>query len=153
MAEDAREKNRFLIELSESSRTDFGRVDFEHQAKDQQVFSAIWTLESEVNNGGFLQYFENDRGETATFAPTALRRIGADKCSAIVDRAIATFCGGLFPSDPKKVDALLSEVSDEVRQKLEDLDSQFVEYPDNLTDLLFEFVRRHPATFGIVEPS
>ena len=53
------DKNHYLIELSEGERTDFGRVDFEEQPEPQKVFSAIWELESEVNNGGFDQYFRN----------------------------------------------------------------------------------------------
>jgi hypothetical protein len=34
------------IELSESDRAHFGRVDFKEQPEEQQVFSAIWELES-----------------------------------------------------------------------------------------------------------
>lgn len=48
------DKNALLIELSESDRTMFGRVDFDQQPPDQQVFSAIWELENQVNNGGLL---------------------------------------------------------------------------------------------------
>jgi len=47
------DKNSCLIQLAESDRTDFGRVDFLLQPHDQRVFSAIWALESEVNSGGF----------------------------------------------------------------------------------------------------
>jgi hypothetical protein len=71
------DKNEFLIALSESEKTDFGRIEFSQQTEEQQVFSAIWDLESEVNNGGFEQYFCNLGGDTANFVPTALERIGA----------------------------------------------------------------------------
>ena len=40
--------NRVLIALSESDRTDFGRVAFAEQSDAQKVFSAIWELESQV---------------------------------------------------------------------------------------------------------
>jgi hypothetical protein len=46
------DKNKFLIDLSESDQTDFGRVDFASQSDPQRTFSAIWELESQVNNGG-----------------------------------------------------------------------------------------------------
>src|ERR1700712_1009598 len=81
-------KNRFLIQLSESTQTDFGRVDFFEQPKSQQVFSAIWALESQVNNGGFLQYFVSSDFDSARFAPTALHRVGAHACASIVERAL-----------------------------------------------------------------
>jgi hypothetical protein len=50
------DKNRFLIELSESERTAFGRIEFAAQPEPQKVFSAIWQLESLVNNDGFDGY-------------------------------------------------------------------------------------------------
>lgn len=43
-------KNRILIDLSESKKTGFGKQEFAEQSHPQQVFSAIWALESEVNN-------------------------------------------------------------------------------------------------------
>lgn len=144
-------KNSFLIDLSESDRTDFGRVDFDSQSEEQKVFSAIWELEAEVNNGGFLQYFENDRGEAVGFAVTALQRIGANKCAGIVERAIHTACNGVIPSDAGAWEMLTEAITDETSEKLEGLDQEFFAYPDNLTELLFEFVRAHPETFGPVE--
>lgn len=144
------DKNKFLIDLSESEHTDFGKVDFAKQSDEQKVFSAIWTLESEVNNGGFAQYFENDRGETAHFAVAALQRVGAHKCARIVDRAVRAVCGTSLPANPKKWEAVAANLADETREKLEELDSDFYKYPDDLTELLFEFVQKHPKGFGIV---
>jgi hypothetical protein len=51
-------KNSFLINLSESTRTDFGRADFANESPVQKVFSAVWALESEVNSGGFSPIFQ-----------------------------------------------------------------------------------------------
>jgi hypothetical protein len=81
-------KNKLLIDLSESDRTDFGRVDFNDQSESQRVFSAIWASEGQVNNGGFLQYFQSWDGEKANFAPAALRAIQANACADIVGRAL-----------------------------------------------------------------
>jgi hypothetical protein len=50
-------KNRILIGLSESKRTGFGKQEFAEQSHPQKVFSAIWAVESEVNNGGFHNTF------------------------------------------------------------------------------------------------
>jgi hypothetical protein len=62
-------KNHILIGLSESDKTQFGKQDFAQQSTPQKVFSSIWALESEVNNGGFPQYFLNDSCETAHLSP------------------------------------------------------------------------------------
>jgi hypothetical protein len=122
-------KNSYLIDLSESDRTQHGRVAFSEQTHEQKVFSAIWALESQVNNGGFSQYFENEDPDTVSFAPTALKAIGAMKCAGIVERALAT------------------RTSEE---DLASLDSEFYAYPDNLTDLLYAYVAANAATFGHV---
>ena len=82
------DKNLYLIELSESQQTDFGRVAFDEQPESQKTFSAIWELESQVNNGGFDQYFRNCDTAEIAYAPTALRAIGASSCANIVERAI-----------------------------------------------------------------
>ena len=36
------------------------------------------------------------------------------------------------------------------REQLEALDSEFITYPDNLTELLFAYVVLHPNVFGQV---
>lgn len=60
-------KNNILISLSESDKTQFGKQEFATQSTCQQVFSSVWAVEAEVNNGGFSQYFLNDSCETAVF--------------------------------------------------------------------------------------
>lgn len=142
------DKNAFLIELSESDRTDFGRVDFSDQSEDQQVFSAIWDLESQVNNGGFAQYFQTANGQAANVAPSALRTIGAVTCADIVSRALVMVAPDGLPDDQSAREQLIEALDAPAREVLEILEQEFFAYPDNLTDLLFEYVRQRPGTFG-----
>ena len=46
-------KNGIRISLSESEKPKVGKQDFARQSLPQNVFVAIWAIESEVNNGGF----------------------------------------------------------------------------------------------------
>jgi len=55
--------------------------------------------ESEVNNGGFSQYFLNSSGETAGFVVEALETIGAPNTADICRRAIAIAFPDELPSD------------------------------------------------------
>jgi len=143
-------KNSILIDLSESDKTKFGKQDFATQSAPQQVFSAIWAVESEVNNGGFSQYFLNSSCETAVFVAEALDTIGAPRTANICRRAIATaFPMGLL-SSPDAISAAAADFSDRVLSQLEVFDSEFLEYPHDLTDLLFAYVRKHPEEFGDV---
>jgi hypothetical protein len=142
------DKNSILIMLSESDKTMFGKQDFDAQSKPQKVFSTIWALESEVNNGGFSQYFLNSSSETAGFAAEALETIGAPKTAAICREAIhVAFPSGL-PDSPEEISTAAGDFSDGIEDKLSDLDTEFYRYPHNLTDLLFGFVSSHPDEFG-----
>lgn len=141
-------KNSCLIDLSESERTDFGRVDFARQSEPQKVFSAIWALESQVNNGGFLEYFISSDFNTANFAPTALRSIGAQNCASVVEPALRAFSASPLPDSRQACEQLVESLSDDARRQFETLDSDFMAYTDNLTELLFAYVAAHPEAFG-----
>lgn len=142
------DKNAYLIQLSESEGTDFGRVKFVNQSEPQKVFSAIWALESEVNSGGFLHYFTSWEFDTANFALVALHTIGAQTCASIVERALQTLSDSPLPSSREDCEQLVASLSEEDKKKFETLDSEFFSYPDNLTELLFEYVASNPAAFG-----
>jgi hypothetical protein len=129
------DKNRYLVELSSSASTDFGRVDFAAQGHEQRVFTAIWGLESEVNSGGFANYFAYEEPGIVAFAPEALKAIGAYACAEIVERALL----------------VAAHDDSELEDQLEALDQQFYGYPDNLAELLYEFVVGHPDVFASEE--
>ena len=141
-------KNSILIALSESPKTKFGKEDFELQSIPRKVFSAIWAVESEVNNGGFSQYFLNSSAETAPFVEEALSAIGAPKTADICKRAIATAFPEGLPATTYETEQAATDFSDEIIEKLEPLDQEFFAYPHSLTDLLFAYVSKHPEEFG-----
>jgi hypothetical protein len=143
----AMDKNTYLIALSESPESDYGKRDFADQSNPQKVFSAIWQLESDVCNGGFGQYFTNCWGDPSVkFAPEALRTIGAHKCAAIVDQAMALLPPGIPDDFDERSDFFESEEA--LSAALSEIDTKFYAYPDKLTELLFAFVTKHPDEFG-----
>lgn len=144
------DKNAFLIDLCESDRTDYGRVPFSAQSEPQRVFSAVWDLESGVNNGGFEGYLLSSSGDTAVFAPWALREIGANACARIVERALRVASPEPLPEDQAERQKVLQDRGDELERLFEEEDDAFFVYPDDLTELLFAFVARHPEAFGTV---
>jgi hypothetical protein len=141
-------KNNILISLSESDKTQFGKQDFESQSTPQRVFSSIWAVESEVNNGGFSQYFLNDSCETAAFVAEALDTIGAPRTADICRRAVARAFPAGLPPTPEAISAAAADFPDDVLDQLQALDDEFFSYPHNLTDLLFAYVSKHPEEFG-----
>ena len=136
--------------IVESENTKFGKQDFALQSLPQKVFSAIWAVESEVNNGGFSQYFLNSSAETTPFVVEALRTVGAPDTAFICERAIsAAFPVGL-PKTVNEIGHLAAEFSEETLEQLEGLDQEFFSYPNNLMDLLFDYVSKHPEEFAVL---
>jgi hypothetical protein len=143
-------KNKILVDLSESEKTRFGKEEFGQQSFPQKVFSAIWAVESEVNNGGFSQYFLNSSAESASFVAKALETIGAPKTASICNLAINTAFPKGLPPTAESISSLAADFSDEILESLESLDQEFFAYPHNLTELLFAYVSGHPEEFGIL---
>lgn len=141
-------KNTALINLSESERTKFGKEDFSFQSFSQKVFSAIWAAESEINNGGVAQYFKNSSCETAPFVVEAFEAIGAPRTADICRRAVAVAFPDGLPRMSDAISVAAAEFSNDIIEQLEALDTEFFQYPHNLTDLLFTFVSKHPEEFG-----
>lgn len=105
------DKNAFLVDLSESDRTMCGRVEFDDQPPEQQVFSAIWELEGQVNNGGFAQLFGAADGHSANSAPHALKAIGAHACADIVERALRVVSPDALPREQSAREDLVERMS------------------------------------------
>jgi len=65
----------------------------------QTLFAAHW-LQSEVGNGGFFQFFQNDTGVLAPEALSAFKELGMPKCADIVARAMEPY-GHPYPRGAK----------------------------------------------------
>jgi hypothetical protein len=141
------DKVEFLIELSESTKTQFGKVDFSEQQFHQKVFSAIWYLDGELNNGGFEQYFSNPSGETAPFVELALREIGAKNLLKIWNRAVLVAFPYGMPHSPTEIFTVANELTSVQLEKLDIIDQEFYSYPDVLANLLYDFVTLHSKEF------
>ncbi len=140
-------KNDILIELSISEKTKFGKQPFDAQSIPQKVFSTIWALEAEVNNGGFSQYFLNS-AESVHFTTTALEMIGAYDAADICATAISVAFPEGLTQDEDETCRVVQRFSAKVGASLESCDQEFFTYPNDLTELLFSYVSKHPSEFG-----
>jgi len=144
MTIDHREMNRRLIKLSESPISRFWHLDYKDLSAPERVFLVIWELESEVNNGGFQQYFHNSSGALAPHAVDALKTLGATATADIVQRALDTVIKTITSwSDDAHRQTQVNQLSSETRQILEELDQEYYARPENLTPLLYKYVADH----------
>jgi len=141
-------KDKILIQLAGSGKAKLLDEEFSKQSFPQQVFSAIWWLEAEVNNGGFWQYFANSSSQSAWFVEIALETIGAAKTADICRRAIAVAFPDGLPGTVLDIEEATERFSEETARKLHLLNQEFYQYPNDLVELLFAFVMRHPEEFG-----
>lgn len=116
----------------------------------ERVFLCVWNLEAEVNNGGFHQFFINSAGDNAVATPAALREIGADQAAIIVDQANGVFGPSGPPADRDARTNALERLPEPATDALNELDAKFHKYPDNLDELLRQFVDRHREQFHAV---
>ena len=111
----------------------------------EQVFIGVWWLEAEVNNGGFEQYYDNSSGDIAYLAPSHLRSIGAEHTAVIVEQAGRAFGPEGPPADRVTRQLILEGFGDDVLECWGELDSAFLAYEDNLSDLLAAYMRANRA--------
>ena len=109
--------------------------DLEKLTEPQKFYFFNQTLEREVNNGGFDQYFSNSSNEYAYATIESLKAIGANKTSDILQRAIALVLQ-------------LIEKGEEVDVEVwEELDGEFLKYQDDLNSLNINYVKNNRQHF------
>jgi hypothetical protein len=144
MTIDSREMNRRLIRLSESPTSRFWRLDYKDLSTSERVFLVIWELESEVNNGGFRQYFYNSSGALAPHVVGSLKTIDAPATADIVQRALNAVANTISSwSDDAHRQSGMNQLSSETQRILEELDQEFYACPEDLTPLLYKYVADH----------
>ena len=97
----------------------------------EKTIYIVYQLEVEVNNGGFDQFLFNSGGNFA------------NETAAICDRAFSVFDQPI-PADRQKRITLLNDIRTDIWVQC---DTEFYAYPDNLTELCYDFVMAHRDEF------
>jgi hypothetical protein len=119
------------------TKLDTDRID-ELSPEARDIYT-VGLLESEVNNGGFSQYFWNTEGQFAAQTLEVLKRIGAKETSSLLRRATKLY--GAAPSgDIEEWYDRLEKVEAEHADVLEDLDERFYEGLDDLPVLVMNYL-------------
>jgi len=78
---------------------------------DESIGVGVWILETEVNNGGFDQYYFNTSGVLAVQTVEALKTIGAHETAGLLEAAITDTPALPLPVDREERSAVLDKVS------------------------------------------
>ena len=140
--------NDFVVAMTEhlDNKTQYGE-DMSALSEAERIFYITQTLEMEVNNGGFSQFFYNSSGNFSNELVEAFTAIGANTTAAICQKAISAF-GRDIPVDRDEREEMLDELeSDEIDEILEECDNAFCDYEDNLNELNYNFVMKNKEFF------
>lgn len=129
-----------IIELSYGISDKIQKKGFDSLSHAERVLHHVYWLESEVNNGGFDQFFFNSSGDYALDTPTALDEIGAHHTANLVKRALDLFPGGSPSRDREQRVEQLDSMDEAIRDQFADLDSEFFEYQDPLGELQVKYM-------------
>ena len=138
----------FVVAMKEhlDNKTQYGE-DMSALSEAERIFYITQTLEMEVNNGGFSQFFYNSSGNFSNELVGAFTAIGANATAAICQKAISAF-GRDIPVDRDEREEMLDELeSDEFNEILEECDKAFCDYEDNLNELNYNFVMKNKEFF------
>ena len=137
----------FAIALSNLVFPRWDRDGFDSLTPAEQVIYCVDALEREVNNGGFLQFFDNSSGDTSFQTVSALEAIGAQQAANIVRRAIEAFPGGKPSADREERVAQLNEFGEVIEDVWLEIDQEFYAYPDNLATSLRRYTEANRSQF------
>lgn len=108
--------------------------------EDERIVFHIYSLEGEVNNGGFGRYFHSSAGDHALEAVASLRSIGARRTADHLERAIAVFRPQSPARDGEARRAQMAALPDGVNGVWDSLSEDFFDPVESLADLVAAYV-------------
>ena len=143
------DKNSLILALDEhvAEKCAYGG-NMDALSEQERIFYIVQTLEKEVNNGGFSQFFYNSSGDFSGELLYSLAEIGADEISVICGKALNAF-GCEIPVDRGEREELLDDMeSNGVDEIFDECDDEFYNNMDILTELSYAYVMKHRTDFS-----
>jgi uncharacterized protein DUF4375 len=110
----------------------------------ERKLAAVHALQSEVNNGGFDQYFFNDSGDESAQALAGLKEMGSAPGLKLMQRAVNAFPAGKVPTDRAKRQALMEKIRARAQSTWSACDSGFYLIED-LGSLALAYAKKNRA--------
>ena len=139
--------NSFVIAMigSINEKCDYGE-NISILTPEEKIVYIVDIFQSEVNNGGFVQFLFNSGDCIADLVPS-LTKIGAEHIAEIYKDALKNIPHEL-PNDDEERDELLDEIlTEHISQIFDDCDQQFYESSDNIEELLYNFIIKNKESF------
>ena len=109
----------------------------------EQVLAGTWELASEVQNGGFMQYFHNSSRQRAEPMIAVLRSIDAPGAADILESAMALAGPGTPWGDEPNFLVAIKLIPADTRRQLSELERKLYDDLDNVHLLVFRYLSKH----------
>jgi hypothetical protein len=115
-----------------------------------QAVYTTWLVDTEVNNGGFNQFFFNPYGEFAGIALAAYELLGAEDYAAVMRAAIATYEAERETIARFHDAETLEAFSESYKHTtLGEVDQRYYALGDRIYDVWARFARGRPELFAL----
>jgi hypothetical protein len=109
---------------------------------------AIETLERDVNNGGYSQFFLNSPLEYVSSIVGALQRIGCPRTAAVTERAIAALRLGADLS-PVALEERVMNAEPATQNEWLSCDREYLESGEDIAGRLFAYLKQHQVLVSL----
>jgi len=109
-------------------------------SEEESTVIAVEGLERELNNGGYLQFFERCPFLVHVVVDS-MRRIDCPKMAAITEEAVNALKLAEFSEEA--VGAAVEAGGAQLEEALGKLDERFLEYPESIENQLFSYLKQH----------
>ncbi len=103
----------------------------------------LWSFDGEVHNGGFDQLFFNSLGDHCLEILNGLKKVNASKSAKLLEKSLRWFPDSSPSTNRKNRWEQLEPYEDdeEYESDLDELNTEYYKYEDNLAELLHCYVR------------
>jgi len=123
-----------------------GSTEYEDLSPVQQPAHLVFRYESEVQNGGHLQYFENERLVRASETVEGLLALGATAQASILRRAIARWKSG----ERKRIETVEEYVAEALEGEFDDLDRAYYDCVPDTCACMEKYLSLHQDEFVVI---
>ena len=104
----------------------------------QRELVALWRMEADINNGGFMQFLCNWGVPNLEVALQALQKLGATQTHECLQQMFAVIARFEDSPDVTELDQLPALLTEAENDRLQELDEYFWDYPDRLPRLVVQ---------------
>ena len=119
-------------------------IDFTNMNKSQRALYCLYVIVGDIDNGGFIQFFQNTKEYFFEEGKKAFKLIGDIKTLKLFEKAIEIYFRNKEFLSAEDLDAPLNEDDEEILEKLE---SEFYKLDDDREKLIYDFINKNIDDF------